>query len=37
VLERLAGNARLGHYFYSLTVRDGAVHALQERQINPAC
>jgi hypothetical protein len=37
VLERLAGNARLGHYFYSLTVRDGAVHALKERQINPAC
>jgi hypothetical protein len=37
VLRRLAANARRGHYFYSLTVRDGAVHALVERQINPAC
>jgi hypothetical protein len=37
VLRRLAANARLGQYFYSLTVRDGGVHALVERQINPAC
>ena len=37
VLRRLAANARLGHYFYSLTVRDGSVHALVERQITPAC
>jgi hypothetical protein len=37
VLRRLAANARLGQYFYSLTVRDGSVHALVERQINPAC
>jgi hypothetical protein len=37
VLERLASNARLGQYFYSLTVRGGVVHALKERQINPAC
>jgi hypothetical protein len=37
VLEQLAGNARLGVYFYSLTVRDGAVHAIKERQIQPAC
>jgi hypothetical protein len=37
VLRRLAANARLGHYFYSLTVRYGSVHALVERQITPAC
>jgi hypothetical protein len=37
VLQRLAANARLGQYFYSLTVRDGSVHELVERQINPAC
>jgi hypothetical protein len=37
VLRRLAANARLGQYFYSLTVRDGSVHALVERQITPAC
>jgi hypothetical protein len=37
VLGRLAANARLGQYFYSLTVRGGVVHALKERQINPAC
>jgi hypothetical protein len=37
VLRRLAANARIGHYFYSLTVRDGAVHAIRERQIVPAC
>jgi hypothetical protein len=37
VLRRLAANARLGHYFYSLTVRDGSVHKLVERQITPAC
>jgi hypothetical protein len=37
VLRRLAANARLGHYFYSLTVRDGSVHKLVERQIIPAC
>jgi hypothetical protein len=37
MLTRLAGNARLGVYFYSLTVRDGSVHAIKERQITPAC
>jgi uncharacterized protein with FMN-binding domain len=37
LLRRLAANARLGQYFYSLTVRDGSVHALVERQITPAC
>jgi hypothetical protein len=37
LLRRLAANARLGQYFYSLTVRDGSVQALVERQINPAC
>lgn len=37
VLRRLAANARLGQYFYSLTVRDGSVRALVERQITPAC
>jgi hypothetical protein len=37
VLQRLAANARLGQYFYSLTVRDGSVHKLVERQITPAC
>jgi hypothetical protein len=36
-LVQLAGNARLGVYFYSLTVRDGAVQAIKERQILPAC
>ena len=37
VLEQLAGNVRLGVYFYSLTVRGGEVHAIKERQIQPAC
>jgi hypothetical protein len=37
VLRQLASNARLGSYFSSLTVRDGAVHAIKERQIIPAC
>jgi hypothetical protein len=37
MLTQLAGNARLGSYFYSLTVRDGWVHAIKERQIIPAC
>ena len=37
VLRRLAANARLGQYFYSLTVRHGSVQALVERQITPAC
>jgi hypothetical protein len=37
VLRRLAANARLGQYFYSLTIRHGSVHALVERQITPAC
>jgi hypothetical protein len=37
VLEQLASNVRLGLYFHSLTVRDGAVHAIKERQIHPAC
>ena len=37
VLEQLADNARLGVYFHSLTVRDGVVHAIKERQIQPAC
>jgi hypothetical protein len=37
MLTQLAGNARLGVYFYSLTVRDGSVHAIKERQITPAC
>jgi hypothetical protein len=37
MLTQLAGNARLGVYFYSLTVRDGSVHAIRERQITPAC
>jgi len=37
VLTRLAASARLGVYFYSLTVHDGAVHAIKERQIIPAC
>jgi hypothetical protein len=37
VLTKLAANARLGVYFYSLTVHDGAVHAIKERQIIPAC
>lgn len=37
LLEKLAANARTGVYFYSMTVRDGVVHALQERQIHPAC
>jgi hypothetical protein len=36
-LTRLAASARLGVYFYSLTVHDGAVHAVKERQIIPAC
>ena len=37
LLKKLAGNARLGVYFYTLTVRDGSVHAIKERQITPAC
>ena len=37
VLRRLAENASRGQYFYSLTVRGGAVHAIRERQIVPAC
>ena len=37
VVTRLAASARLGVYFYSLTVHDGAVHAIKERQIIPAC
>ena len=37
LLEQLASNVRLGLYFHSLTVRDGVVHAIQERQIRPAC
>jgi hypothetical protein len=37
VLTKLAASARLGVYFYSLTVHDGAVHAIKERQIIPAC
>ena len=37
LLEQLAGNVRLGLYFHTLTVRDGAVHAIKERQIQPAC
>jgi hypothetical protein len=37
MLTKLARNARLGVYFYSLTVRDGSVHAIKERQITPAC
>jgi hypothetical protein len=37
VLEQLAANARAGVYFYSMTVRDGVVHAVTERLIHPAC
>jgi len=37
LLKKLAGNARLGVYFYTLSVRDGSVHAIKERQITPAC
>lgn len=37
LLEQLAGNVRLGLYFHTLTVRDGVVHAIKERQIHPAC
>ena len=37
LLEQLAGNVRLGLYFHTLTVRDGMVHAIKERQIQPAC
>ena len=37
VLEQLADNVRLGVYFHTLTVRDGEVHAIKERQIQPAC
>jgi len=36
VLEQLAGNVRLGLCFHTLTVRDGVVHAIKERQIHPA-
>jgi hypothetical protein len=37
VLEQLATNARSGVYFYSLTVRDGAVQSVQERLAVNAC
>jgi hypothetical protein len=37
LLQKLSGNARSGVYFYTLTVHDGAVHAIKERQITPAC
>jgi hypothetical protein len=37
VLEQPADNVRLGVYFHTLTVRDGEVHAIKERQIQPAC
>jgi hypothetical protein len=37
VLTKLAASARLGVYFCSLTVHDGAVHAIKERQIILAC
>jgi hypothetical protein len=37
VLERLATSARSGMYFYSMTVRDGVVLSVKERQIHPAC
>jgi hypothetical protein len=37
MLEKLASNVRLGVYFHTLTVRGGAVHAIKERQIQPAC
>jgi hypothetical protein len=36
-LERLATNARSGVYFYSLTVRDGAVQSVTERLAVNAC
>jgi hypothetical protein len=36
-LERLAANARSGVYFYSLTVRDGAVQSVKERLAVNAC
>jgi hypothetical protein len=36
-LERLAANARSGVYFYSLTVRDGAVQSVRERLAVSAC
>jgi hypothetical protein len=36
-LERLAANAGTGAYFYSLTVRDGAVQSVQERLAVNAC
>jgi hypothetical protein len=36
-LERLAANARSGVYFYSLTVRDGAVQRVRERLAVNAC
>jgi hypothetical protein len=37
VLKKLAANARTGVYFYSMTVRDGVVLSVKERQIHPAC
>jgi len=37
LLDKLAGNVRQGIYFYTLTVRDGAVRGIKERQITPAC
>ena len=37
VLRRLADNARSGVYFYAMTVRDGVVLSVKERQIHPAC
>jgi hypothetical protein len=36
-LERLAANARSDVYFYSLTVRDGAVQSVKERLAVNAC
>jgi hypothetical protein len=36
-LQRLAANARSGVYFYSLTVRDGAVQSVRERLAVNAC
>jgi hypothetical protein len=36
-LERLAANGRSGVYFYSLTVRDGAVQSVRERLAVNAC
>jgi hypothetical protein len=35
--KQLADNVRLGVYFHTLAVRDGEVHAIKERRIQPAC